>query len=93
MTDPIAAVKDFFAGMDTTSLDDWMSARGLDINQVLRPPRSPLSTCRCQVLVNFAATEPYEVKITSIAPLPFEPAQVESYTLTCERGGSSPVAR
>jgi hypothetical protein len=36
---------------------------------------------------NFAATEPYTVKITYKAPLPFKPAQVESYTLTCEQGG------
>jgi hypothetical protein len=36
---------------------------------------------------NFAATEPYTVTITYVAPLPFKPAQVESYTLTCERGG------
>jgi len=43
---------------ETTSLDEWMSARGLDVNQVLRPPRPPLLACRCQVLVNFAGTEP-----------------------------------
>jgi hypothetical protein len=36
---------------------------------------------------NFAAVEPYTVTITYIAPLPFKPAQVESYTLTCERNG------
>ena len=36
---------------------------------------------------NFAAVEPYTVTITYVAPLPFKPAQVESYTLTCERGG------
>jgi len=36
---------------------------------------------------NFAAVEPYTVTVTYVAPLPFKPAQVESYTLTCERGG------
>ena len=38
---------------------------------------------------NFAATaaDNYEVEITYSAPLPFKPAQVESYTLTCEVGG------
>jgi hypothetical protein len=36
---------------------------------------------------NFAAVEPYEVTITYEGPLPLKPAQVESYTLTCERGG------
>jgi hypothetical protein len=36
---------------------------------------------------NFAATEPYTVKITFKAPLPFKAGQVESYTLTCEQGG------
>ena len=36
---------------------------------------------------NFAAVEPYTVTITYVAPQPFKPAQVESYTLTCERGG------
>ena len=36
---------------------------------------------------NFAAVEPYEVRITYEGPQPLKPAQVESYTLTCERGG------
>ncbi len=38
---------------------------------------------------NFAATaaDNYEVDITYAAPPPFKPAQVESYTLTCEQGG------
>ena len=38
---------------------------------------------------NFAATaaDNYEVEITYSAPPPFKPAQVESYTLTCEVGG------
>ena len=36
---------------------------------------------------NFAAVEPYTLTITYTAPLPFKPAQVESYTLTCEQGG------
>jgi hypothetical protein len=36
---------------------------------------------------NFAATEGYDVEITFQPPLPFKPAQVESYTLTCEVGG------
>jgi hypothetical protein len=36
---------------------------------------------------NFAATESYTVDITYAAPPPFKPAQVESYTLTCEKGG------
>ena len=35
---------------------------------------------------NFAAVEPYTVTITYVAPQPLKPAQVESYTLTCERG-------
>jgi hypothetical protein len=37
---------------------------------------------------NFAAVEPYTVTITYFAPQPLKPAQVESYTLTCERGGT-----
>ena len=38
---------------------------------------------------NFAATaaDNYDVDITFEAPPPFKPAQVESYTLTCEQGG------
>ena len=36
---------------------------------------------------NFAAVEPYEVRITYEGPLPFRAGQIESYTLTCERGG------
>ncbi len=36
---------------------------------------------------NFAAVEPYTLTISYVAPLPFKPAQVESYTLTCESGG------
>ena len=36
---------------------------------------------------NFAAIESYTVDITFAAPPPFKPAQVESYTLTCEQGG------
>jgi hypothetical protein len=36
---------------------------------------------------NFAAVEPYTVTISYEGPQPFKPAQVESYTLTCERGG------
>jgi len=36
---------------------------------------------------NFAAVEPYTVTIAYEGPQPFKPAQVESYTLTCERGG------
>ena len=38
---------------------------------------------------NFAATaaDNYDVDITFAAPPPFKPAQVESYTLTCELGG------
>jgi hypothetical protein len=36
---------------------------------------------------NFAATEDYDVTIAYAAPPPFKPAQVESYTLTCEQGG------
>ena len=36
---------------------------------------------------NFAATESYDVEITFEPPLPLKPAQVESYTLTCEVGG------
>jgi hypothetical protein len=36
---------------------------------------------------NFAATESYDVDITFEPPPPFEPAQVESYTLSCEVGG------
>ncbi len=36
---------------------------------------------------NFAASEPYDVDITYEAPMPLKPAQVESYTLTCEQGG------
>ena len=36
---------------------------------------------------NFAAVENYTVDITFAAPPPFKPAQVESYTLTCEQGG------
>ena len=35
---------------------------------------------------NFAAVEPYTVTITYVAPQPLKPAQIESYTLTCERG-------
>ena len=38
-------------------------------------------------VTNFAATEPYEVDITFNGPEPFQPAQVEAYTLTCEVGG------
>ena len=37
---------------------------------------------------NFAAVEPYTVTITYEGPQPLKPAQVESYTLTCERGGT-----
>ena len=36
---------------------------------------------------NFAAVEPYTLTITYVAPQPLKPAQIESYTLTCERGG------
>jgi hypothetical protein len=36
---------------------------------------------------NFAGAESYDVDITFQPPLPFKPAQVESYTLTCEVGG------
>jgi hypothetical protein len=38
---------------------------------------------------NFAASaaDNYDVDITFAAPPPFKPAQVESYTLTCEQGG------
>jgi hypothetical protein len=36
---------------------------------------------------NFAAVEPYTVTISYEAPQPLKPAQVESYTLTCERNG------
>ena len=38
-------------------------------------------------VVNFAATEPYEMTVTYVGPEPFKPAVVEAYTLTCERGG------
>lgn len=38
-------------------------------------------------VTNFAAVEPYDVEIKWNGPLPFQPAQVEAYTLTCERGG------
>ena len=37
-------------------------------------------------VVNFAAAEQYNVEIEYAGPLPFQPARVESYTLTCERG-------
>ena len=38
---------------------------------------------------NFAAATPtgYDLTITYTAPQPLKPAQVESYTLTCEQGG------
>ena len=36
---------------------------------------------------NFAAVEPYTLTVTYVAPQPLKPAQIESYTLTCERGG------
>ncbi len=38
-------------------------------------------------VVNFAAVEPYTVKVTYVGPEKFEPAQVEAWTLTCEQGG------
>ena len=50
-------------------------------------PRLPAGKKYVLRVNNFAAAEPYEVEITYSAPLPFKPAQVESYTLTCEQGG------
>ena len=38
-------------------------------------------------VINFAAIEPYEGTITYGGPDDFEPAEIESWTLTCERGG------
>ncbi len=38
-------------------------------------------------MTNFAAVESYTLKRTYTAPLPFEPAQRESWSLTCEVGG------
>ena len=38
-------------------------------------------------VTNFAAGEPYDVEIRWNGPEPFKPAQVESFTMTCEVGG------
>jgi len=38
-------------------------------------------------VVNFAAFEPYNGTVTFGGPEDFDPAEVESWTLTCERGG------
>ncbi len=38
-------------------------------------------------VINFAAIEPYEGTVTFAGPEPFQPAQTEAWTLTCERGG------
>ncbi len=52
-------------------------------------PRLPAGKKYVLRVNNFAATaaDNYDVDITFEAPLPFKPAQVESYTLTCEQGG------
>jgi hypothetical protein len=39
-------------------------------------------------VTNYAAAENYTVTVTYAAPAPYKAAQVESYTLTCERGGA-----
>ncbi|MDQ4125892.1 MAG: hypothetical protein M3134_09865, partial [Actinomycetota bacterium] len=38
-------------------------------------------------VTNFAAVEPYDVEITWNGPEPFQPAMVESWTMTCEVAG------
>ena len=38
-------------------------------------------------VINFAALEPYEGTVTFAGPEPFQPAQTEAWTLTCQRGG------
>jgi zinc carboxypeptidase len=38
-------------------------------------------------VINFAATEPYTVTKTYMAPEPFQAAKTEAWTLTCEVGG------
>jgi hypothetical protein len=50
-------------------------------------PRLPAGKKYVLRVNNYAATESYDVEITYEAPPPFKPAQVESYTLTCELGG------
>jgi hypothetical protein len=39
-------------------------------------------------VTNYAAAENYTVTVTYAAPAPYKAAQVESYTLTCERAGA-----
>jgi hypothetical protein len=38
-------------------------------------------------VTNYAAAEPYTLRVTFAGPEPFQPARTEAYTLTCELGG------
>ena len=66
------------------------SQQGATNEEIVSASRPGLAAGKKYVLRvnNFAATEPYTVTITYIAPQPLKPAQVESYTLTCERNGT-----
>jgi hypothetical protein len=56
-----------------------------DFEQVTAPKPTGAYVLR---VTNYAAAENYTVTVTYAAPAPYKPAQVESYTLTCERGGA-----
>lgn len=65
------------------------SAQGATTAETVNIARDGIAPGKKYVLrvVNFAATEPYTVKITYAGPEPFQPGKTEAYTLTCERGG------
>ncbi len=66
------------------------SATGTTSQEALDIPKDSLAPGKKYVLrvTNFAAVEPYTLTVTYTGPEPFVPAQVEAYTLTCERGGT-----
>ncbi len=74
---------------DDTDRQIGTSASGATTEETVNIPAGSLSPNKKLVLrvVNFGAVENYTVTITYAGPEPFVPAQVEAYTLTCERDG------